>query len=156
MSRVVADLVCRSLLCFGMAAAVGGLLRDSSLASTCATVEEPRAIFGAYDDMGDLVETEVVPLVPGQEFGWRLRVDDTGLHRWREVLVTPASPREWVGSDLTIEDGGRTGITERTEIAVDGLLEHGWTVTDGDPAGPHEIQLYLDDELVKVFKFVVR
>lgn len=156
MSRVAADLVCRSLLCFGIAAAVGGLVRDPALSLGAPVPAQPLAVFGAYDEMGDLLATDVVPLRPGQEFGWRIAVDDTGLHRWREVLITPAAPREWVGADLTVSGCGRVGITERTDTAWDGVIEHAWTVTEGDPAGPHEMHVYLDDRLVKVFRFTMR
>ena len=153
MSRLAADLVCRSLLCFGIAAAVGGFLHDSTPAApTCA--QEAYGVFGAYDDGGDLVPGDLVPLRPGVEFGWRVQVTP-GMHTWREVLVTPAAPREWVGADLTITDDGRVGVTERTESS-EGMLEHAWTITDGDPAGAHEIRVYVDDALVKTFHFVVR
>lgn len=157
MSRVAADLVCRSLLCFGIAAAVGGLVRDPALSTSAAPQHaEPAAVFGAYDDMGELVATQVVPLEPGQEFGWRVAVDDEGIHSWREVLITPAAPREWIGSDLTVSGCGRVGITERTEVAYDGILEHAWTVTEGDPAGPHEMHVYVDERLVQIFRFTMR
>src|SRR5690349_2594688 len=113
MSRVAVDLVSRSILCFGIAAATGALVRDPALSTappstTCAAAVP--GSFGVYDDMGDLVPTNVVPLVTGEQFGWRLQLDDEGLHTWREVLVTPAAPREWIGADLTVVDAGRVGI----------------------------------------------
>ena len=168
MSRLAADLLVRSLLCFGIAAGVAGFLRGPADFADLADLADPNvrctrdaaadsfAVFGAYDDMGDLVPADVIPLVPGQEFGWHLAVDDTFAHTWREVLITPAAPREWVGADLTITDEGRVGVTERSEVAVNGILEHAWTITDGDPAGQHEIQLYLDGRLVRTFRFTVR
>ncbi len=115
--------------------------------------------FGVVDDMGDLSPTNVVPLVPGQQFGWRMALEDepypNGLHTWREVLITPSAPREWIGADLTIVEDGRVGITERTEVAVGGTLEHSWTITDGDPAGHHLLELWLDGRLVKRMSFVI-
>lgn len=156
MIRIATDLVCRSLLCFGIAAAVGGLVREPPRDVQAGEPELSAAVFGIYDELSDFTATEVVPLRVGQEFGWRLALDDDGLHRWREVLITPEAPREWIGSDLTISGCGRVGVTDRTEVAHGGLLEHTWTVTEGDPAGPHEIHLYLDDELVNVFRFSVQ
>jgi hypothetical protein len=156
MSRVAADLISRSLLCFGIAAAVAGFVRDPALSFREAELARPPAVFGVYDDFGDLIVTDVVPLRPGQEFGWRVAVDDDGLHRWREVLITPAAPREWLGADLTVSGCGRVGVTERSEVASHGFLEHAWTVTEGDPAGPHELHVYVDDRLVRIFRFTVR
>ena len=162
MSRVVADLVSRSLLCFGIAAAVGALVqvppaawqRPSGAHPTCGQHHRPVA-FGVVDEMGALSATDVVPLVAGQQFGWEIDVGDSGLHTWREVLITPAAPREWVGDDLTLLDGGKVGITERTEVAVGGVLGHSWTITDGDPAGPHVVELWLDGRLVKRVPFTI-
>ena len=157
MSRLAADLLARSVLCFGIAAAVAGFLRAPAAAPPATTAcDEAFAVFGAYDEMGDLVPSDVIPLVPGQEFGWHLAVDDTFAHTWREVLITPAAPREWLGADLIITNDGKVGVTERTEVAENGILEHAWTITDGDPAGQHEMQLYLDGRLVKTFHFTVR
>ncbi|HEY4223198.1 MAG TPA: hypothetical protein VGO62_17695 [Myxococcota bacterium] len=157
MSRLAADLVCRSLLCFGIAGAVAGFMHAPLAASAPPVVpEQPSAVFGAFDECGDLVQTDLIPLVPGQEFGWRMPVADTFPHSWREVLITPNAPREWIGADLAITDDGKVGVTERTEAPIDGVLEHSWTVTDGDPAGQHEMQLYVDGTLVKTFHFVVR
>jgi hypothetical protein len=156
MSRLAADLICRSLLCFGIAAVVAGFVRDPAPNVSPQAPEQTAAVFGAFDDEGDLVPSDVVPLVSGQQFGWRLSVDDNFPHTWREVLITPAAPREWVGADLQITDDGKVGVTERIEVPQNGLLEHAWTITDGDPAGQHELQLYLDGKLVKTFRFVVR
>lgn len=164
MSRVAADLVSRSLLCFGIAAAVGGLVQTLPLepfndVSELTFDHDPRcgatATFGVIDDMGSLVPSDIVPLVPGQQFGWELALEDEGLHTWREVLITPQAPREWVGADLQILDEGRVGITERTEVAVDGVLAHAWTITDGDPAGHHVLELWLDGRLVKRASFMI-
>src|ERR1041384_3582303 len=127
MSRLAADLICRSLLCFGIAAAVAGFLREPAPPPAPASCDESFAVFGAYDELGDLVPADVIPLVPGQEFGWHLAVDDSYPHTWREVLITPAAPREWVGADLVITDDGKVGVTERTEVAQNGILEHAWT-----------------------------
>ncbi len=157
MSRIAADLICRSLLCFGIAAVVAGFVRaPTPPRASCVQSDETAAVFGAFDDEGDLIPSDVIPLVPGQQFGWRVAVDDSFPHTWREVLITPAAPREWLGSDLIITDDGKVGVTERTEAATNGLLEHAWTITDGDPAGQHELQVYVDGHLVKTFQFIVR
>ena len=154
MSRVAADLVTRSILCFGIAAFVANAVRTTP-AYAPAEPEQERVTFGVVDDLGELVATDVIPLVAGQQFGWQLDVGDQGLHTWREVLITPAAPREWVGTDLTIVDEGKVGITERTDVAAGGTLFHAWTITDGDPAGPHLVEVWLDGHLVKRVQFTI-
>lgn len=164
MSRVAVDLVSRSLLCFGIAAAVGGILHSDGFASAVSPCGEisylgahghEAVVFGLVNDMGDVSPADLIPLVPGQQFGWDMELNDNGLHTWREVLITPRAPRDWIGADLTIVHGGRIGITERTEVAVGGTLQHAWTITDGDPAGHHVLELWLDGRLVKRVPFVI-
>jgi hypothetical protein len=155
MTRVVVDLFFRSLLCFGVAAAVYGLVSPNEAEHVACGVQAAPAQFGVVDGTGRFTETEVVPLVIGQEFGWRMPVGE-GTHVWREVLVAPAAPREWIGDDLQIENNGLVGVTERTEVARNGLIEHGWIITEGDPAGPYEMQLFVDDKHVSTFRFVLR
>jgi hypothetical protein len=146
----VADLICRSLLCIGVAAVTFGLVAREP-APTGQELE--RAAFGVLDDSGCLSPSDTVPLVPGQQFGWQLPVDDQGLHTWREVLITPTAPRQWLGADLTIVEDGKVGITERTELATSGSLAHAWTITDGDPAGQHVLELWLDGRFVQRMAF---
>lgn len=155
MSAALVDLVNRTALCIGIAAAVYSVTVRTEAppqnTPTPAVVE-----LGILDEGGDFVETNVVPLAIGQEFGWRLHVDDGQEHTWREVLIAPAAPREWLGDDLFVAGNGTMGITERTEQARGGLLGHGWTITEGDPAGPYVMHLFLDGELVDTLRFVVR
>ena len=158
MSAPLVDLVNRTVLCFGIAAAVYTVSvsvpegDDASPPHVAASVVE----LGIIDAQGNFIESDVVPLAIGQEFGWRLHIDDRAEHRWREVMTAPAAPREWIGDDLTVAACGTQGITERTETPRGGVLSHGWAITEGDPAGPYSIQLFLDDELVETLRFVVR
>lgn len=149
MSLIAADVVSRSLLCFGMAAAFAGLVRGN------AGNEHETVVFGVLDDTGELSPSHVVPLVPGQQFGWSIALNDQGVHSWREVLITPSAPLEWIGADLSIVHGGRVGITERTETAIGGTLAHAWTITDGDSAGHHLLELSLDGRVVQRMSFLV-
>lgn len=155
MSAALVDLVNRTALCVGIAAAV-----YSVTVTTDAPAPEPAARcvleLGILDEQGDFVVSDVVPLTIGQEFGWRLPVADRDEHTWREVMITPAAPREWIGDDLYVAEHGTMGITERTEAARGGMLSHGWAITEGDPAGPYVIHLFLDGELVASKRFVVR
>lgn len=156
MSAPLIDLVNRTVLCLAIAGAV------TSVVATIDTPPQPERPalatieFGLLDDQGAFVQSDVVPLAIGQEFGWRLHVADNEAHTWREVLMAPAAPREWIGDDLLVAGDGTTGVTERTEVARGGVLTHGWTITEGDPAGPYQMLVFLDGELVETMTFVLR
>lgn len=155
MSAPILDLVNRTVLCLGIAAAVYSV--TVTTAEPAHPVEAAATIeFGIIDADGAFAQSDVVPLAIGQEFGWRLNVADEGEHSWREVMIAPAAPREWIGDDLVVGGGGTVGITERTETASGGVIRHGWSITEGDPAGPYLVQVYLDGELLETMTFVLR
>ena len=155
MSAPLVDLVNRTALCVGIAAAVYSVTVTTDAPAVEVTAPCP-VEFGVVDARGAFVETDVVPLALGQEFGWQLRVDDAAEHTWREVMVAPAAPREWIGDDLLVAGDGTMGITERTEAARGGMLSHSWSITEGDPGGPYVLELFLDGQLVESRRFVVR
>ena len=37
----------------------------------------------------------------------------------------------------------------------DGMIQHAWSVANGDPAGDYEIRLFIEGKLVRTFKFEV-
>ena len=156
MSAPLVDLVNRTVLCFGIAAAVYSVTVAGDDPPPAHVASSSVVELGIIDAQGNFIESDVVPLAIGQEFGWRLHVDDTAVHRWREVMITPAAPREWIGDDLTVTDDGTAGTTERTESARGGVISHGWSITEGDPAGPYVIHLFLDGEHIDSMRFVVR
>ncbi|MCC7070269.1 MAG: hypothetical protein IT383_03035 [Deltaproteobacteria bacterium] len=156
MSAPLVDLVNRTVLCLAIAGAVTSVTSTIGTPATPAPPALATIEFGILDTDGSFVQSDVVPLLIGQEFGWRLHVADNDTHTWREVLIAPAAPREWIGDDLVVEGEGTMGITERTESARGGVLTHGWTITEGDPAGPYQMQLFLDGELVETTTFVLR
>ena len=69
-----------------------------------------------------------------------------------ELNVLPS-----MADNLRVSSDGRIGTTVRThEVAPDGILEHVWTVTEGDPAGVHELQPWIDGAPMKTFRFTIR
>lgn len=155
MSAALVDLVNRTALCIGIAAAVYSVTVRTE-APPPELARTPVVEHGIVDDHGQFLATDVVPLEVGQEFGWRLHLDDGAEHTWREVMIAPAPPREWFGDDLIVGGDGTVGVTERTEVPRGGLLSHGWSITEGDPAGPYVIHLFVDGEHVESMRFVLR
>jgi hypothetical protein len=118
------------------------------------------AMFGMEMPAGDeggsfFVETSRVPLVTGTEFGWRIHLsDDATSVKLREEFVLPATPTTWSHTeDTEIVSGGRVAVTERVLTPEGGWVENGWAFTDGDPEGEYLIRVFLDDELVREFRF---
>lgn len=156
MSAPLLDLVNRTVLCFGIAAAVYSVSVTNADPPPPADPAYATIEFGILDGSGSFVASDVVPLALGQEFGWRMHVDDDEAHAWREVMIAPAAPREWIGDDLLVAADGTVGVTERVETARGGILSHGWSITEGDPAGPYQLHVFLDGELVQSTTFVLR
>ena len=101
-----------------------------------------------------------IPLVPGQAYGWRLRLrTNREIVALREELQLPVAPKTWnsaiPNADFKVSPDGRTGTTEADAMPVDGILMNVWQVAEGDPAGAHVIRLYLERKLVRTFTFEV-
>lgn len=110
------------------------------------------------------IRADVVPYLPGQAcFGWRLRLAGSpGLVKYREVLNLPEAPTFWSGEDDAYSphrySADRTTATTEAFAAPDkdGWIESGWCIAEGDPAGPHTIDVYIDGRLVEHFDFDVK
>jgi hypothetical protein len=155
-ARIVADIFCRAALCLGISFAYAAAVQRTEPDPQPALVES--ADFGLYTPCGHFVRTDHVPLVPGQSFAWRVQLSDpNAVVTWTEEIILPAAPELWRSSDpFELRDGGRIAVTERAEIAVDGVLEHGWTITEGDPAGEYEVRIRVNGEPVESFTFDVQ
>jgi hypothetical protein len=152
--RVFADLFARTALCLSVTSAVVAFLYHPTVVPENA--RDTRIELGLFLDDGRFVPTDVVPLEVGTTFGWRLHVTDDRPVSWHEELTAPAPPREWLGDDFVVVDSGRTAISDHTVAPVDGVIEHAWIITEGDPAGMHELRVFVDDALAADFHFVVR
>lgn len=168
-----ATLLSSRLLVVGMVAFpaflfAAGLNHASSLASTsippchhhrAEAIDVDDAAFGVThweEDAGYVFnETDHLHLVPGTIFGWRLKLrEPMSTVMLREEFVLPAAPTYWgLGADTRLSDDRTVAVTERLVAPVDGWLAREWTMTEGDPAGPYEMRVFLNDQLVKTFRF---
>ena len=116
---------------------------------------------GLFDEQHrEFTPTDKVPLTEGQPFGFRLYVRGGGGSLPVRVEQTlPSPPKTWGSEEavknLKISEDGRTA-TFSDRIPTNELLEPGWTVAEGDPAGDYEFKIFLRDELVKTFVFHVQ
>ncbi|MBD2360502.1 hypothetical protein [Anabaena sp. UHCC 0399] len=98
-----------------------------------------------------------VPLAEGNKYGWRIQLQNIqGEVRWREVIRLPKPPETWAtdnGENFTLSPDGVEAISNRTQLAKDGVIENFWTIAPGDPPGKHTIHVYVDDRLVGNFEF---
>ncbi|MBW4616259.1 MAG: hypothetical protein KME21_23890 [Desmonostoc vinosum HA7617-LM4] len=104
-----------------------------------------------------LVETNKIPLIEGNAYGWRIKLRDyQGEVKWREVLRLPKRPETWStdnGENFSISTDGTTAETKRTQSAPNGVIENFWTIAPGDPAGQYKIEVFIDDRLISSFNF---
>ena len=127
-------------------------------------VEITEATFGLYRtrEAGQfaLQPADVVPRVPGQQYGWliRLKTDRERVH-WREALRLPGAPATWgrerVGTRSLSADK-RTLITERDVETRSGYIFNAWQVEAGDPAGRYTMAVSIDDGPTARFAFTVK
>jgi hypothetical protein len=143
----------------------GSALRASAIppchhhAGPADSIDVEQAAFGISDwdeDAGYVFsETDHVHLVPGTTFGWRLKLrEPMSSVMLREEFVLPSAPAYWgLGPDTRLNEDRTVAITERRVSPTDGWLSREWTMTAGDPAGDYEMRVFLDDQLVKTFRF---
>ncbi|GAB4361377.1 MAG: hypothetical protein Kow00114_15880 [Kiloniellaceae bacterium] len=129
------------------------------------TVEVAEFVVSVSDGEGNerSAVANVVPFLPERAcFGWRLRLAGApAVVRVREVLQLPEAPAFWSGEDdaystHTFSADRTTAITEEYKAPRDGWLESSWCIVEGDPAGPHSIDVYIDGSLARHFDFEVK
>jgi hypothetical protein len=155
--RLAADLLLRSALALGVSIGVASVLVDSgAFVHVAPSARVASATFGTWTDCGALVATDHIPAVAGQSFGWRIHVPDGRPVVWHEQLILPAAPAEWSGARFVdISDDGRVATTASVDVPFDGVIEQGWTITEGDPVGDYELRLWVDGQLHERFFFRV-
>ncbi|WP_193370659.1 hypothetical protein [Pelagibius marinus] len=131
-----------------------------------AEVAEVEFLVSVSDGEGNQrhIQADVVPYLPDRAcFGWRLRLaGGQALVRYREVLKLPEAPAFWTGEDDSYSphkySADRTTATTEEFAAPDnnGWISSRWCIAEGDPVGPHSIDVYIDDNLVKHFAFEVK
>ena len=154
-ARIVADIFCRAAVCLCISFAYASAVRQSEPDPQPVVVQA--ADFGIYTPCGHFMRTDHVPLVPGQSFAWRVQLaDPDSVVTWSEEMILPTAPKLWRSSDpFELREGVLVARTERTEMPADGVVEHGWTLTEGDPAGAYEMRVRVNGETVESFTFDV-
>jgi hypothetical protein len=136
-------------------------LAAGSCRNNAAPVVITQATFGVYRTQvaGQvaLQSTRHVPLAPGQQYGWLIRLKTNRSRiRWREDLRLPAPPRTWgterVGARAVSGDN-RAIVTEREVDARSGYIFNAWQVEPGDPAGRYTIIVSIEDGPSRRFDF---
>lgn len=107
------------------------------------------------------VPSASVPLVPGQAYGWFIRVrTDKAKIKWREEFTLPVKPTTWGAAEpvgtRSISNDGQTSVTEREVSPDKGLIFNSWSVAPGDPKGKYMIRVFIDGSLAKAFEFEVK
>lgn len=132
----------------------------SAVASRALLIDD--AIFGVEMPLTDgqgyvLVESDVVPLVPGTTFSWRLHLaTERPRVTVREELILPRAPQIWRHTEHTrISGDRRVAITEEVTAPDAGWLANGWAITDGDPPGEYLLRVFIDGHHAETFRFVV-
>ncbi len=103
--------------------------------------------------------TTTVPLKEGDAYGWKITLDNyQGKVKWREVLTLPQAPETWTTQDnknFSISADGKTAISQRTAKPVNGVIENFWIISPGDPLGKHQIEVYINEQLIGTFVFEI-
>ena len=155
--RLAADLTLRSLLALSVSVGVASALVDSDVfLRTQPSARVAQSSFGSWTPCGAFDVTDHVKLSTGEAFGWRLEVPDGRPVVWREELILPSAPAEWSGAYLIdVSDDGRVATTAGVDVPWDGVIEHAWSITAGDPPGEYELRLWVDGRLHERFFFHV-
>ena len=106
------------------------------------------------------VETQRVPNIEGQGYGWIVRDNIDRPIRWVERLTLPAAPASWGeaghNSTVVISKDRRTATTTVDVVPGNSPIMHFWGVAPGDPVGVYHIQLSIGGTDPVSFEFEVR
>lgn len=138
-------------------------LAAASCRDTASPVVVTQATFGMYRTQvagqAALQPTRHVPLSPGQQYGWLIRVKTARSRiRWREELRLPAPPLTWGSERIgvrAVSTDNRTIVTEREVDTRSGYIFNAWRVEPGDPAGRYTIVVSIEGGPSRHFVFDV-
>ncbi len=118
------------------------------------------------DENGDIIRhsSTTVPLVPDSScFRWQIKVAPAmRVVPIVELFELPSPPGQWTGVEDMTESPTRTSADGRvatTDIMAPlnkGLIEHGWCIAEGDPAGRYRITVSENGRLLHRFQFTVK
>ena len=125
--------------------------------------DSPASMFGIIttDAAGDprFVQTDSVPNVAGQQFGWFVWVGESEQSvKWTEFLTLPAAgvwPDAADSPNVSISPDQRTAIVQDEAVPEDGYVFNLWTVAEGDPSGEYSIVVKTGDGREERFSFTL-
>lgn len=130
-------------------------------------MSKPRPVRAAIAEFGRIEDGLADNIIPasrivreeGQRYGMRLYLRGNGRSvPVRVEMECPTAPKSWGGPDaakeLVISSDGRTSSLTRL-VPTEKLLEFNWEVLDGDPLGEYEIRVFVHDQLLKAFRFLM-
>jgi hypothetical protein len=102
------------------------------------------------------METQNVPNVAGQAFGWIATLPaNPSPVPWSEELNAPAAPLVWNGADVVSTDR-KSALSRGTIEPGQTQFSHFWTVTPGDPSGAYTLEVKVYDGTIAEFQFELR
>lgn len=125
--------------------------------------ELPGTYFGIKttdpDGRSRFVQTNVVPNILRQRYGWYIWVGETPtLTHWTETLTLPTTaswPDRLAAPTLAISPDQRIATIQDAALPMRGFVSHFWEVVEGDPSGPHEIVVQFEDGKAERFAFTL-
>ncbi|MBS4097598.1 MAG: hypothetical protein KGZ83_12270 [Sulfuricella sp.] len=99
------------------------------------------------------------PLVPGQAYGWVIRLQtEKKTVKWREEFTLPVKPETWgdPADYVSISADGRTAVVEKVVELKDGAISNSWDMAPGDPKGKYVSRVWVEGQLIGTFEFEVR
>jgi len=117
-----------------------------------------------YGGSEQRLSEDKVPLLPGNAcYTWWMKLAPGEAPQTAvETLVLPEPLSDW-GDFASNPDDGVTISADNTtatstfvpEVDSDGWLSKGWCAAEGDPVGPHRIEVSVDGTLLKTYQFEV-
>ena len=115
------------------------------------------------DGVAVYVESDVIAYAPEVScYRWSLAIAPMpGVRTIRERFTLPAPAEQWGGVDRNPESPTRlsaardAAVTDMIVPLTRGEITNGWCVTEGDPQGPHVIEVLDGARLLHRFEFTV-
>lgn len=101
--------------------------------------------------------TTTVPYLPGRAcFGWTVEIENApDFLALRETLQLPGPAGSWGAPGSTVSPDSTAAKTDRILTPDDGRVGSRWCLVEGDPLGPHRIDISVKDWLRESFEFEV-
>ncbi len=93
----------------------------------------------------------------GKTFGWQMKLKTAAKSLLvREEYFLPSAPKKWEIDQAitTISQDRRIAISE-FRMGSPEIIENAWRFVKGDPKGKYRIRVFIEDELVRDFHFIV-